>query len=146
MLTSLVPAGKYQWYRNGAKIDGAEDRSFLAEDQGTYPVAVLNESCNRISDAVVISGLTEEPPMATLGYFIGPNPTSGDLNIRINNSYLGSVEFDLYSTSGKLVMNYQTQKNLVEFERNLQLDLQPGLYVLLIKTGDRVLHDKVIVK
>ena len=146
MLTSLVPAGKYQWYRNGVKIEGAENRSFWAEDQGTYQVAILNESCNRISDAVVISSLIEEPPMATLGYFIGPNPTDGNLNIRINNSYVGSVEFSIYSTSGVLVMNYQTQKNQVEFERDLQLNIQPGLYVLLIRTGDRVLHDKVIVK
>ena len=84
--------------------------------------------------------------MAKMGYFIGPNPTSGDLTLRINNSYLGGIEFDLYSTNGSLLMNYQTQKNQVEFERNFQLNVPPGLYVLMIRTGDRVLHEKVIVK
>lgn len=143
-LTSLVPASQYQWYRNGNKIEGAVDRSFLAEDEGSYQVAVLNESCNRVSDAVVISGMPDQLPLAPYGYFIGPNPTFDVLRIAINNDYLGQVDFEFYGTNGALLQTHRLQKNQTQFSKDLRVDLQPGLYVLLIKTGDLVLHQRII--
>lgn len=143
-LTSLVPAQTYQWYKNGEQIEGAVGRSYQAEDEGAYQVAVVNESCNRISDAVVISGMPDQLPLASQGYFIGPNPASDFLRVAINNGYVGEVKFEFYSTNGSLLKYYATQKGSVEFSRELQLDFQPGLYVLLIKTGELVLPYKLI--
>lgn len=146
LLTSLVPSSGYQWYRNGVKIQGAVERSFVGDDEGTYQVAVLNESCNRISAPVVISGIEEEPPMARYGYFVGPNPSSGLLSISINNEYSGSLEFQIYSTSGALVKTVKTQKNQSSFERNIRLDFVPGVYLLLIRSEEMALTQRIIVE
>ena len=143
-LTSRVPASSYQWYRNGNKIEGAVERSFLAEEEGSYQVAVLNESCNRISDAVVISGMPDQLPLTSYGYMIGPNPTSDVLRVAINNDYLGQVDFEIYGTNGALLQTYSVQKNQGRLSRDLKLDLQPGLYIMWIKTGDLALHHRVI--
>lgn len=146
LLTSLVPSSNYQWYKNGIKIDGAVERSFVGEDEGIYQVAILDESCNRVSEPVVISGMEDELPMASFGYFIGPNPTSDLLTVTINNDYVGKVEFEFYTTNGALLKTMETQKNQTEFTRDLRLNFQPGLYVLLIKTPDLVLTHRIIVK
>src|SRR5690606_24275863 len=146
LLTSLVPSSRYQWYRNGIKIEGAVERSFVGDGEGSYQVAVLNESCNRISEPVVISGTEEEIPMARYGYFVGPNPTSGLLSIVINNDYAGAVEFQFYGTSGALVKTVKAQKNQREFVRDLRLDFLPGLYLLLIKTEESALTQRLIVE
>ena len=146
LLTSLVPSSLYQWYRNGRKIEGAVERSYAADNEGTYQVAVVNASCNRISEPVVISGIADELPLARFGYFIGPNPASHDLAVTINNDYTGRVEFEWYGTQGALLESYVTQKNQREFTRDLKLNFQPGLYVLLIKTDEMVLTHRIIVK
>src|SRR5690606_34417065 len=106
LLTSLVPSSLYQWYRNGQKIEGAVERSYAAENDGIYQVAVVNESCNRISEPVVISGIADETPLARSGYFIGPNPASHHLTVTLNNDYTGSVEFEWYGTQGALLESY----------------------------------------
>lgn len=146
LLTSLVPSSLYQWYRNGHKIEGAVERSFVAENEGTYQVAVVNESCNRISEPVVISGIADELPLARFGYFIGPNPASHNVTVTINNDYTGRVEFQWYGTQGTLLEAYVAQKNHREFNRDLKLNFQPGLYVLLIKTDEMVLTHRIIVR
>src|SRR5690606_7010579 len=99
-LTSLVPAPMYQWYRDGQKIEGAVERSYQAEEEGAYQVAVLSESCNRVSEAVVISGMPDQLPLAHYGYFIGPNPASDRLRVTINNDYKGEVVLEFYGTNG----------------------------------------------
>src|SRR5690606_30070114 len=136
ILTSLVPAPMYQWYKNGQKIEGAVERSYQAEEEGAYQVAVATESCNRVSEAVVISGMPDQLPLSAYGYFIGPNPSSDRLRVTINNDYTGKVVFEFYGMNGALLEASSFEKKQKEFLRELPLNFQPGLYVLLIKTGD----------
>lgn len=144
ILTSLVPAAVYQWYKNGQKIEGAVERSYQAEDEGAYQVAVVTESCNRISEAVVISGMPDQLPLAVYGYFIGPNPSSDRLRVTINNEYLGEVVLEFYGMNGALLETAAFDKSQKELSRDMQLNMPPGLYVLLIKTGDLVLPYRLI--
>ena len=143
-LTSLVPAPMYQWYKNGQKIEGAVERSYQAEDEGAYQVAVVTESCNRISEAVVISGMPDQLPLAAYGYFIGPNPSFDRLRVAINNDYVGEVVLEFYTMNGALLETATFEKNQKALSRDVQLNFQPGLYVLLIKTGDLVLPYRLI--
>lgn len=143
-LTSLVPAPMYQWYRDGQKIEGAVERSYQAEEEGAYQVAVLSETCNRVSEAVVISGMPDQMPLAHYGYFIGPNPASDRLRVTINNDYKGEVVLEFYGTNGAWLETAAFEKSQRELVRDVQLDFRPGLYVLLIKTGDLVLPYRLI--
>ena len=144
ILTSLVPAPMYQWYKNGQRIEGADERSYQAEEEGAYQVAVVTESCNRISEAVVISGMPDQLPLTAYGYFIGPNPTSDWIRITINNDYQGELVFEFYGTNGSLLKTESFEKHEPELFRDIRLNFQPGLYVLLIKTGDLVLPYRLI--
>ncbi|WP_158861083.1 S8 family serine peptidase [Lunatibacter salilacus] len=143
-LTSLVPAGRYQWYRNGNRIDGATTRSYMADDGGSYQVTVIDDACNRLSAPVVISSLENEPDLGRLGYSIGPNPVTDKLVVGMRNSYLGEVVFEIYSTSGKLMRKYTMDK--AQFEASLELDISfsNGLYVLKIRTGQSVVTKKIL--
>src|SRR5690606_29991328 len=144
ILTSLVPASSYQWYRDGQRIEGAKDRSYQAEEEGAYQVAIESETCNRISEAVVISGMPDQLPLANYGYFIGPNPVSERLNINITNDYAGEVVLEFYSTSGALIAKTTLYKQRTELAKVVPLSFRPGLYIMLIKTGDMVLPSRVI--
>ena len=144
ILTSLVPSPMYQWYKNGQKIEGAVERSYQAEEEGAYQVAVLSESCNRISEAVVISGMPDQLPLAHYGYFIGPNPASDRLKVAINNDYMGEVVLEFYGMNGGLLETVAFEKGQRELSREIRLDFQPGIYVLLVKTGDFVLPYRLI--
>lgn len=144
ILTSLVPASSYQWYRDGQRIEGAKDRSYQAEEEGAYQVAIESETCNRISEAVVISGMPDQLPLANYGYFIGPNPVSERLNINITNDYAGEVVLEFYSTSGTLIAKTTLYKQRTELVKVVPLSFRPGLYIMLIKTGDMVLPYRLI--
>jgi hypothetical protein len=144
ILTSLVPAAMYQWYKNGQKIEGAVERSYQAEEEGAYQVAVVAESCNRISEAVVISGMPDQLPLTNYGYVIGPNPAADRLKISIDNEYIGEVVLEFYGMNAALLETVAFEKNQRELSREIRLDFQPGLYVLLVKTGDLVLPYRLI--
>lgn len=143
-LTSLVPASRYQWYRNGVRLEGATNRSYLADDGGSYQVAVIDDSCNRLSTAVVISSLDDEPELGRLGYAIGPNPVDRQLTVRINNSYLGPVNYELYSSSGILVRKFDRVKDTQEVAHQLEISQSKGLYLLIIHTGESMVMQKVV--
>jgi hypothetical protein len=143
-LTSLIPAPMYQWYKNGQKIQGAVERSYQAEDEGAYQVALVTESCNRISEAVVISGMPDQLPLANYGYFIGPNPVSDRLRVAISNEYTGEVVLEIYGMNGALLEKAASEKHHRELEWDMRLDFRAGIYVLLIKTGDMVLPYRLI--
>lgn len=143
-LTSLIPAPMYQWYKNGQKIQGAVERSYQAEDEGAYQVALVTESCNRISEAVVISGMPDQLPLANYGYFIGPNPVSDRLRVAISNEYTGEVVLEIYGMNGALLEKAAFEKHHRELEWDMRLDFRAGIYVLLIKTGDMVLPYRLI--
>src|SRR5690606_5974438 len=143
-LTSLIPAPMYQWYKNGQKIQGDVERSYQAEDEGAYQVALVTASCNRISEAVVISGMPDQLPLANYGYFIGPNPVSDRLRVAISNEYTGEVVLEIYGMNGALLEKAAFEKHHRELEWDMRLDFRAGIYVLLIKTGDMVLPYRLI--
>lgn len=143
-LTSLVPASRYQWYRNGNKIEGATTRSYMAGDGGSYQVTVIDDACNRLSAPVVISSLENEPDLGRLGYAIGPNPTKDKVVIGIRNNYLGEVAYEIYSTSGGLMRTYSFEKAQFQVNHELDMPFSSGIYVLKIRTEESVVTKKIL--
>jgi PKD repeat protein len=143
-LTSQAPASYFQWYRNGEKIDGATSRSYQVEDGGSYQVAVIDDQCNRISNTVVVSSLENEPHLGRLGYAIGPNPVDSKITVNINNAYLGPVSYELYSSSGVLVGQFERVKDRQEVFHQLEINQAKGLYLLMIRSGRDMVTYKLI--
>lgn len=143
-LTSLVPASSYQWYRDGNPIPGATERSFMAEDGGSYQVSVIDDQCNRVSSAVVISSLEEEPVFARMGYSIGPNPVKDRISVTINNAYLGEVTYEVYETSGRLAGRVVLPKDQQQVTHEFRMPFSKGIYVLKIHADQTVISKKLI--
>lgn len=142
-LTSQQPGPAYQWYLNGQPIAGATARTFVADGDGIYQVALVDGACNRISDPVVISAIPESD-LSKFGVFVGPIPTEDQLTVRVSNEFEGSVIFRIYDSSGREIQNRVSGKNNQEIVEVFNLPNQKGLYILKIQTNDLILHKKVI--
>ena len=142
-LTSQQPGSSYQWFKNGLPIVGATQRSFTADDDGSYQVAIFDASCNRLSDPIVISAISE-PDLGKFGVFVGPIPSEDFVTIQIQNEYQGSILFRLIDLSGRTMLSKIASKNSEELIEILPLPNQTGVYILQIETNDLTLHKKVI--
>ncbi len=72
-----------------------------------------------------------------------PNPTNGDLNVRIN-SYVGKVNIQVIDINGRIVNEYRNEDFNVEKSLNLN-SLQTGVYILKV-TGDSLNFTQKIMK
>lgn len=142
-LTSQQPGSSYQWFLNGQPIAGANQRSFSAEGDGSYQVAIFNGNCNRLSDPVIISALPE-PDLSRFGIFVGPVPTYDQVTIQINNEYKGPISFSIVDMAGRVHLIRSAGKNGNEFIESISLPSQAGLYILRIETNSLTLHKKII--
>lgn len=144
-LTSQQPGSSYQWYVNGTVIQGATDRSYEATGDGSYRVAIVNETCNSVSDPVVISAIeADEPELSRFGIFIGPIPSEDQLNIKISNEYTGPIFFEIIDFAGRTYLQQEENKISTEMDVKMNLPGPKGLYILRIKTNNLTLHKKVI--
>jgi PKD repeat protein len=145
VLTSQQPGTSYQWYINGKLVEGATSRSFEVKGDGTYQVAIFNNTCNRISDPVVISAIPDqEAELSRFGIFIGPIPTMGKLNITISNSYRGPIVMEILDMAGRSYLIQEAVKSEEETQIEMNLTGPVGLYILKIQTNNLTLHKKVI--
>ncbi|UCS93420.1 S8 family serine peptidase [Echinicola marina] len=145
VMTSQTLANAYQWYYNGAKIPGATNRSYAADNDGMYQVAISDETCNRLSEPVLVTAIEdEEPSLGTFGVFIGPSPTTGKVNLRINNEYEGELELAVYTLNGREISSRSFYKQQREVNFEYQLSQPAGVYLFMIQMGDLVLRSKVI--
>ncbi len=144
-LTSQQPGSSYQWYQNGVVIEGATSRSYEASNDGIYQVAIFNEECNRISEAVVISAIPDqEVDLSRFGIFIGPNPFESSLRVIITNEYRGQVNFRIYDLTGRDLVNEEINKIYDDLEVELGMNGSNGIYILQIETNNLTLHKKLI--
>ena len=72
-----------------------------------------------------------------------PNPTNGDLNIRINN-YTGKVTIQVIDINGRIVNEYKNEDFNIEKSLNIN-NLQSGMYVLKV-SGDSCNFTQKIIK
>ena len=143
VLTSQQPGDKYQWFINGQPIQGATARSLEAGGDGSYQVAIFNESCNRISDVTVISSIPE-PDLSRFGVFVGPVPSGDKLDVTITNDFVGQVYFTLTDMSGIQYIEEEVTKSDDKLLKSFSLPSPRGLYILKIQTNNLILHKKVI--
>jgi hypothetical protein len=74
------------------------------------------------------------------GLIVYPNPSGGNFSVQIDDEF--PVEFiEIYDATGKLVTS------LSAFQKTHQFSgFAPGVYVIQLRTGDRVLHHKLVVQ
>ncbi|MBP7478589.1 MAG: T9SS type A sorting domain-containing protein, partial [Chitinophagales bacterium] len=93
------------------------------------------------ADTVII---IEEPnhihQFATAKYAVYPNPTSGLIHIRLAENQFAHIE--IYDEVGKMCF----AKRVESMDAISFTDLPKGLYIMRIRMGDEVFHEKIMVE
>ncbi len=122
----------YQWFQNGAPIQGATSSILNLPGTGTFTVqAFYSNGCSAMSAPYVLggSGLTD---LGSSIYRLSPNPTSGVLSIESVNNI--SVNVTVRNTDGQVVKTCLTSDEI-----NLS-ELSNGLYIIEING----IHHRII--
>ena len=75
-----------------------------------------------------------------------PNPTAGELRLRLTEDQLHQIQVQMMDVNGKLLI--QRQQNDLDgyFESELNLShLAPGVYFLHIKTNQQIYTQRIVV-
>ena len=122
-------------------MPGDTNQTLLIRDIGDYIVETFNEAgCSNISDKYnVISGVDD---LINSDLMLYPNPTSGKLTLKLNNSEIVLTEIsisDIYGNNHKL--NWNLDKDYYTFDIS---ELSSGIYFLKIKFMNQSIIRKVI--
>ncbi|HPX76619.1 MAG TPA: T9SS type A sorting domain-containing protein [Bacteroidales bacterium] len=136
---------EYQWLdcnNNNAAIDGETNQSFTATQNGSYAVEVMQNNCidTSVCYAITTVGILESTFSNNITIY--PNPTDGMFKIDLGES-LPEFTVSITDVSGKVLRKY-AYKNVQILELNL--DVQPGVYMLNISAGNKNATIKLIKK
>ncbi len=139
-LAASIGGLSYQWYVDGEIIKEATERFYMATNTGNYSVLVSNGTCSIRSVAFEfinqIVSLNQEKLNSKLNVF--PNPAEGKTYIAITDDFLGNVQLNLSSLSGKQLEIFQFVKDEQTLERAVDFSSIPkGIYILELEMGGR---------
>jgi len=142
-LTAKVDGATYQWLdcnHSNSIISGETGQSFTASENGSYAVEITQNSCTDTSACFAITtiGIPESATDNEIAVY--PNPTDG--KVRVN---LGEMQdeftLSIHDTNGRLISqaNYKQTKEL-----EINLDVQPGIYILTIDSESTKTHIRLV--
>jgi PKD repeat protein len=141
------PATSYQWQLNAADISGATSQSYIVLQSGTYTVIIgdSNGCVNSASKDVLITGIDGVNDDA--GIMLYPNPSTGSITIEFTGAEItGDASIEITNAIGQSVFN--SNHKISSANRNMEIDLefvQSGIYLITIKTQNKILNKKTIV-
>lgn len=90
-----------------------------------------------------VSEVLEMPRTGSLAVY--PNPNAGQFTVSLEWGEAAAGEIAIYDQLGKLVRTLETPA-LLGYETTVELDVEPGLYLMVARNGREVLSESVIVK
>lgn len=129
-------ANGYQWYLNGAPIAGATQQAITPQNPGNYIVEVFGpDGCAALSQPFLFN-LTgtygPEDISATMRAF--PNPTTGALQLEMDNNITGELTIVVRNALGQAVVQEQVDKRTERLLLPLNLaGLPDGMYVITVE-------------
>ncbi len=137
--TQDVEINTYRWYIN----------------EHRYPLLVLTEIKSEVdgrssvkyqaayNNEVIETNLPNNVSLASSDLTLYPNPSSGNLSVKINSTLAGDVTMNIIDVSGKLVSQIDKKsikrgENLIDLSTYVS-DLSPGSYILMInQSGENI--------
>lgn len=126
VLTS-TPAVHYQWFKNGAILNGEVNQTLTIVTGGNYQVKVSDSAgCSNYSDYYnSVLGINE---LADNMFAVFPNPTNDEITVS-SNQVIDS--YQIFSIDGKLIEDKKYTNNIISFK-----NLTNGAYILMLKSND----------
>ena len=138
---ALSGADEYIIRRDGVEIATQEGTTFTETlANGIYTYNVVARNGNKYSMpafAVAIVGTIDIVEVETTKVSVYPNPTSGILNVDIDENFNATV----YNYQGQIVMRTYVNNGQIDMSQ-----LASGIYFVEIRTNNSVSVEKVIVK
>ena len=126
-----TPADTYQWYFEGAAINGATEQFYNPDTSGYFTVEVFSpEGCSYISDPITVD-LSTLIELKKNEFIIFPNPFVNSFQIIKNDYY--QVELSITDVNGKLVYEYIEFDSTDLFISVDLSDISSGLYFITLK-------------
>ena len=132
----------YQWLKDDAIIPNETKLIYEAKKSGKYNVIVMQDGCEKRSDALTISILIPLSNSEEVGeeeVKIYPNPSKGEFKIILPKS-LKSAEIQLFDTFGR-------ERSLVFVGEQAQAEgLGQGVYFVRVQKGEKSVTSKILIE
>jgi len=152
---------KYQWYKDGKPINGADEPIYLVEkasptDAGEYWCEITNNcgkvTSNKAKVTVTTGGTTDVTEVNVLGYTLSsanPNPVNSISYVKLYAVNSGNSKITLNGIAGEeLAIIYNqyvnTGDNYITIDAN-KLNLSTGTYFVKVEINGIILVNKLIV-
>ncbi len=134
ILTSS-PSDKYQWYKNGILIQGANNQTFTATENGKYQVQTADASdCkSTFSNVIAVGGSTGVSNLTNDAFLsVFPNPTNGILYLKGEILSNENTQISIFNAQGSVLF---AGKNVSEIDLS---DFANGMYFLRATSEGKV--------
>lgn len=145
-LTALATNATFQWVYCPSlqAVAGANTNTIVAEPDSSYAIIVTDTliACTDTSGCHKTGNNTAIKPSRTVDRIsLFPNPATSSLTVDADGLLITGL--DITDLSGRLVF----ASNLKQVGRfSVELDLQPGIYLVLVRTDDTTLVRKLVVQ
>jgi hypothetical protein len=133
-----------QWYLNGEKINGANNKVFEVAEAGVYTVKNTIDDCvSELSDpyAMVVLGLE---PFVESVLELYPNPVEDSFSIRVNTPTTVKSHVRIWSSVGRLIKELEIETNRFQL---IDVSVEKsGLYLIRVSVDTAVVSRSFVKK
>ena len=142
-LKTLIAGFNLQWYFNGNPIAGATSQKCLITAAGNYSlIATSTHGCTKSSDVVHYqpsnSGISDI--VLINDFVLYPNPNDGNFKVKFNTNTNTDLSITIYNMLGQKLYNEELLNFNGTYDKEPDVNLNPSVYFLEIKTNGKVLR------
>ena len=127
---------KYQWFKDGDTIPGANNNIYVMTANGSYYVSVRDSNGCKASSTPFVRNSIDEGGNKTL-FKIYPNPNNGEFNINFNNQSKDIEYIKVLNALGIEIKSFNLQQSSMTNSIKINLKGYPkGLYLITITNSD----------
>ncbi len=145
--TILIPGTVRNWYR-GDELLEETGISLSVNQPGSYTLVTTGENCSSTTEPIEIELLSASDPRCTVGIEeeqgvarVFPNPFHGNLHVELPQASGVRSTVEVFDAIGNLVATRQAEAGTTLM--TLSIDT-PGIYMLRITMGEKIVFQKVI--
>ena len=145
VLSTTATGYNYQWNLNGNPIPGATGSTYTVVGNGIYSLTITDPStgCSNISANYTVGNFSLEDLSLSFGFEVFPNPSSGLVNVHLENQVGAEVVLYVVDAAGKTVLK-EEQGNVKRLETVLDLSgLARGMYIIKANVGEHTVQKRM---